>query len=254
MGGCGTKHTAVLEAQTLTDAKTADAPLAPVLTEASAEEKALTQLKIIFDGIDKNEDCSVSKEELAAALDKDESLGALIKEAGFDQNYKVLEQLDTNKDGRVTWDEFHANLKRAATEEVHATGQVAAVELPADEKALKQLKKLFELLDANADAAVSKEELAAGLSKDESVGKLVEEAGFNPHFCVLEQLDTNHDGRIAWEEFEAHLRSAAKEEVKEQGAVTATVVLDEQQKEVGADEASEEVAGAVVAPRSVWCC
>merc|ERR1719293_308347 len=101
-------------------------------------------------------------------------------------------------------------------------------ELPADEKALQQLRKLFELIDKNGDAAVSRTELASALNQDESVGKLVEEAGFNSEFCVLEQLDTNSDERITWDEFEAHLRCAACKEVEEQGNVIAAVVLDHQ--------------------------
>merc|ERR1719293_651037 len=123
-------------------------------------------------------------------------------------------------------------------------------ELPADEKALQQLRKLFDLIDANADGAVSKNELASALNQDESVGKLVEEAGFNSEFCVLEQLDTNSDERITWDEFEAHLRCAARKEVEVQGDVTAAVVLEEQ----NIAEASEDHDEVAVVPKSIWCC
>merc|ERR1712066_1181096 len=101
---------------------------------------------------------------------------------------------------------------------------------------LKQLKELFDNLDANEDGAVNKEELATGLKKDkdkhglmkdESLGKLIEQAGLNPYWDVLENLDTNKDGFIAWEEFEAHLRSVAKQEVQETGDIAAAVVLEE---------------------------
>jgi len=216
----------------------------PVLTEATAEERALTQLKTIFESIDTNADGGVSKAELVAALDKDATLGALIKEAGLDQDYSALEKLQTSKESCVTWEEFYAHLKKAAVAEVLETGNVAAVELAADERALQQLKQLFESLDANADKAVSREELAAGLKKDESIGKLIEEAALNTEYYVLEQLDTNQDGRITWDEFEAHLRKAAKEEVKETGEVAAAVAL--------APEEQNE-ADTMVAPKSVWC-
>merc|ERR1712029_99545 len=95
-----------------------------------------------------------------------------------------------------------------------------------------------------ADKAVSREELAAGLKKDEGMGKLIEEAGFNTEYYVLEQLDTNEDGRITWDEFEAHLRKAAKEAVKETGEVASPVAL--------APEEQNE-ADTVVAPKSIWC-
>merc|ERR1719296_277340 len=204
------------------EAKQAEQPLeqpAAVLTEAMAEERALTQLKTLFKSID-----------------------ALIKEAGLNQDYNVLEKLETSADGRVTWEEFQANLKKQAIAEVLETGNVAAVELAADEKALKELKKLFESLDSNKDGAINKEELAAGLNKDEGMGKLIADAGFNPEYYVLEALDTNADGRITWDEFEQHLRKAAKEEVKETGEIAAAAVLEQ----------SPEI-DAVVAPRSFWC-
>merc|ERR1712203_819712 len=133
---------------------------------------------------------------------------------------------DTNNDHRITLAEFESNLKKAAVEEI-------AVE----EKVLKRLRVLFDSLDADDDGAVNKEELATGLKKDkdehglmkdDSLGKLIEQAGLNPYWDVLENLDTNKDGFIAWEEFEAHLRSVAKQEVQEPGDIAAAVVLEDE--------------------------
>merc|ERR1711972_822754 len=132
---------------------------------------------------------------------------------------------DTNNDHRITLAEFESNLKKAAVEEI-------AVE----EKVLKRLRELFDSLDANDDGAVNKEELAAGLKKDkdehglmkdDSLGKLIEQAGLNPYWDVLENLDTNTDGFIAWVEFEAHLRSVAQQEVQETGSIGAAALLEE---------------------------
>jgi len=212
------------------------------LTETTAEERALTQLKLIFDSIDANEDGTVSKDELKAALDKDESLGTLIKEAGFKLAYSDLSGLDTNKDGSVSWEEFEGNLKEKAVEEVAQTGGLAAAELPAHEKVTKQLRAIFDSIDANQDGSVSKDELRAkltsdkdehGLMKDGSFGELVKEAGFNPGFGTFDKLDTNNDGRITWDEFEKHLRETAEVEVKETGEVAAATV-EEVDKDGGA--------------------
>merc|ERR1711920_993332 len=212
---------------------------APVntLTVASAEERALGRCKLIFESLDADGDGSVDSAELAAGLDKATDLGGLIKEAGLNPGYKALPlQL------RLTWDEFYANVKMVAADAAEV------ISIGPEEKALQQLRKLFELIDANGDAAVSRTELASALNKDESIGKLVEEAGLNSNFYVLEQLDQNSDERITWDEFEAHLRGAARKEVEEQGDVTAAVVL-EQQKIV---EAKDDEA--VIVPRSIWCC
>jgi len=232
-------------------ASAAAAPAPVVLTEESAEERALKQLKTIFDSIDVNKDGNVSKTELVSALEKDPSIGALIKDAGMNQEYNALEQLQTGKDGHVTWEEFLANLKEAAKKEVLETGEVQGIELAADEKALQQLRKLYDTLDSNKDGSVSREELAAGMQKEAGIEQLIKEAGFNPEYYVLEQLDTNEDGRITWDEFEMHLRKAAKEEVKEAGEVAAVAHI-EQEEERAEVQAAEVERNAAVAPMA-WC-
>jgi len=226
---------------------------APVLSEVSAEERALMQLKTIFSSIDANKDGNVSKAELKRAMEKDASIVALIKDASLNQEYNDLEQLQTGKDGHVTWEEFLANLKEAAKKEVMETGAVQGIELAADAKALQQLKKLFDSLDSNKDGAVSAEELTAGMGKLVGLGQLLLEADFNPDSNVLEQLDTNKDGKITWDEFEAHLRKAAKEEVKLQGEVAAVHDIEEEEKKAEAEiQAAEFENNAVVGPMS-WC-
>jgi len=202
-----------------------------VLTETSAEERALKQLRLIFDSIDANEDDKVSKPELTAALQRDEYLGALIKEAGMNDVFLVLNQLDTSEDHFISWDEFRIHLQVAAVQEVEVLGYVVAAELPAEEKALEQLKALFDSLDANEDGTVNKKELAAGLSRSKAqdvleghgkcgaLGQLLHQAGLNPEWHVLQHLDTNMDGRITWEEFEKHLRCAAEEVILEEAKV-----------------------------------
>lgn len=211
------------------------------LTETTAEERALTQLKLIFDSVDANDDGTVSKDELTAALSKDASLGAFIKEAGFNLNTD-LRLLDTNKDKCVSWEEFQKHFKQEAIEEIVQTGQLAAAEVPADEKVIRQLKAIFDSLDTNEDGSVSKDELEAKLRADtdengsvkaDSFGQLVQEAGSSDSFIgTFEKLDTNSDERITWEEFEKHLRETAKQEVKETGDVAGAVEVEERDNKV----------------------
>jgi len=242
MGGCKSKAPPVDEPQVKAKEEAPAEEPAPVMAEAPAEERAMTQLRVIFDGMDANHDKAVSKTELTDALNKDSALGDLIKEAGLNPTYDVLESLDTNHDGRVTWEEFVANLKKAAVEEVMATGNIAAAEVPADEKALVELKKIFEGIDANHDGAVSQEELSTAVQKYDGMEKLIADAGFNTQYFVFEQLDTNHDGKITWAEFETHLRAAAKETLKDDGFVTTAILIE------------KDVAEGAHEPKSKWCC
>merc|ERR1712129_694043 len=169
--------------------------------------------------------------ELVAALDQNTSLGALIKEVGLNQEFNSLLKPESSTDDHVTLEQFQQKLKKQVVAEVLDTGNVVAVDLPADEKALQQLKKLFECFRNDADEAVSRFEFAAALKKDESLGRLVSEAGFNPEYYVLEQLSSSEDGQIKWQDFEKHLRKAA-EEGNEQLVVAAAVVLEQGQQEL----------------------
>lgn len=238
----------VLSEETLGEAtkKGAEEPTPPqtVLSEETVEDRALIQLKLIFNNVDQNSSGTVSKTELAEALAKDSNLAALIKEAelkgtiiGFEKSTITdFEKLDTNRDDGITWDEFCEHLKKPAEAEVKANGHVAAADAPADAEAIRQLKGIFAAIDKNGDATVSKEELAEALRKTENLGKLVEEARLNPNYYVLEQLDTNEDGKVTWVEFEEHLKSATKSQVQEQGGAVALADLVEEDVVEEADD------------------
>jgi len=213
--------------------------------EVTPQERALTQLKLIFDSIDADSDHSIDKAELANALKRDPNLGVLIKDAGFNEKYDLLDQLDTNKDGRLVWNEFQQHLEKAAQAEVTETGNVAAADMPAEEKAWIELRKIFSGLDLNSDGAVDRDELEKGLKAAKDLEELIAEAGLNKEYYVLEQLDTNGDSRITWGEFEQHLKGAAKKEVKAVGIVAAALPFEEE----------PEVNG-MVEPAwfGIWCC
>lgn len=194
---------------------------APAAIEQTPEEKAMVQLKLIFDSIDANSSGTVDKAEFQNALEKNTDLGSLIKDAGLNPGFKALEKIDSNKDGHLTWTEFSEYLKKAAEEEVQATGNVAGVEMAADEKALQQLRIVFDSADLDKDNTVSSEELSVALKKDTSLADLVSKAGFNENFA-----NPSKEGRISWEEFQDHLRGVAKEEVKETGEVAAACPVE----------------------------
>lgn len=192
------------------------APAPPTIEPTTSKEKALVQLKLIFDSIDKDASDSICKVELTSALETDsnrDKLGSLIKDAELNPGYNLMKDLDTDNNGRITWEEFSKHLEAAAVKEVEADGVVAAAEIPADQKVEKQLRSIFESLDADADDTISQEELVAALNKDPGLSDLVKEAGFNSQFNVMEHVNTDKTARITWREFEEHLRASAKQEV-----------------------------------------
>merc|ERR1712013_415861 len=71
-------------------------------------------------------------------------------------------------------------------------------------------------LDANGDGQVSKEELSTSyksllecshFATKKTFKDLICEAGLNPDYDLFDNLDTNHDGTITWEEFETTLQN-----------------------------------------------
>jgi len=106
-----------------------------VVADLEAGEKALSWLKAAFEKVAADVDGAVSKQELAAILQKDleevgEDIGKLIADAGFNPLWSSFEQLDTNKDGAVSWAEFEAHVRSAALqleEQVEVVVEDAAV-------------------------------------------------------------------------------------------------------------------------------
>ena len=78
-----------------------------------------------------------NKEELVVKLNaEDEGFKQLLTRAGLNTEFSVLEQIDGNQDGRVTWQEFYDKLGNAATKEVEAQGDlVAATEIKIEDEA-----------------------------------------------------------------------------------------------------------------------
>jgi len=187
---------------------------------------AIAQLKLLFQSIDMDSNRTVGWNELQMALQKNDKLGALITEAKLNPDVLILQKFDTNKDGRVAWEEFESHLKKAAIEQVENTGCAVTAEATVEEKAKARLKEIFKSIESNKDDAVNQEKLAAKLSAEEEGFKmLLVEAGLNTNFKVFEQLDGDSDKRVTWDEFYGKLKAAAKAEVPGTGDVAATTEI-----------------------------
>jgi len=214
-------------------------------SKATVEEKAVAQLRILFESIDLDSDKTVDRTELRTAFQKNDQLRSLMAEAKLNPDSLVLEQLDTNKDGRVSWEEFESHLKKPAAEQVAKTGCVAAAEAAVEEKAEARLREIFKSIASNKDNTVNKEELATKLRAEEGEGfkALLAEAGLNTNFEVLEQLDADSDKRVTWDKFYGKLKEAAKAEIRATGDVTAAteIKIEDDGTSTAATEAKGEV-------------
>merc|ERR1712238_434463 len=161
-----------------------------------------------------------NKAELAASLEKERNLDALLKEAGMKEIMDFVNRV-TRHDGEfVSWEEFMqfttvavaegvakevketvvhevehaaAELKKEAQHEAEEFKKEVATDVAAGRQALTWLKDCFESLTADDEGAVSKEELANKLKESEDaegqrISDLVGEAGFNPSWTAFEQI------------------------------------------------------------------
>ena len=76
--------------------------------ESSSELRA--HLQDVFNEMDKDGSGTITRNELAEKLKADDELQKLLTAAGGDGNWYVLEQLDLDGDGEITWMEFEAML------------------------------------------------------------------------------------------------------------------------------------------------
>jgi len=67
------------------------------------------------------------------------------------------------------------------------------------------LHNVFNVMDVDGSGTITKEELFAKLKADKELQTLLEAAGGDGEWFVLEQLDLDGDGEITWMEFEAML-------------------------------------------------
>jgi Ca2+-binding EF-hand superfamily protein len=177
--------------------------------EPTDEDPTITLLRSLFERIDADADGKLDAKELAKALTAESSLEEMLVSAGYNPQFYVLEQLDGNQDGRVSWDEFRTCLITKA--EINAsTDDGNDKERTADKDAtISSLKAIFAGIDADSNGKLDAKELAKALKSEPSLEKMLEKAGFNSQFYVLEQLDTNQDGTVSWDEFEACLKKAS---------------------------------------------
>merc|ERR1712129_234274 len=125
------------------------------LPVASAAQKVTVLFRALFDSIGLDSDKTVDKIKLQAALEKNEQLPALIIEAMFNPYAQMLDKLDTNKDGRVSWEEFEKHFTKVLAEVKAEEGTALKTLL---EQSGVKTGNVFEQLDANNDGKVSLDE------------------------------------------------------------------------------------------------
>ena len=80
------------------------------MLEDDGNSELRAYLKSVFESMDQDGNGELSKSELSTKLQQDTELQGLLEKAGGDGKHYVLEQLDLDGDGTVSWQEFEAML------------------------------------------------------------------------------------------------------------------------------------------------
>ncbi|KAL3687151.1 hypothetical protein R1sor_013460 [Riccia sorocarpa] len=156
--------------------------LKALATTLDTEE--IAALRDQFNAIDMDKNGTITLEEIKQALAKD--MPWRLKETRV---VEILKAMDSNRDGMVDFDEF-----------VAATLHVHQLEESDSEKWQRRSRAAFEKFDFDKDGYITAEELKIVLQATGTKGNMD---------TLLEEADTDGDGRISLPEFQRLLRQAS---------------------------------------------
>jgi len=203
-----------------------------VLLDVSVHERAIAELKRVFEGVGSNEQGYARKAELSDAFQQAQGLLKLIKKSGLNERQHILCQLANYDGDYISWDDFLQCAWKAVEQHSEPDPISAAA---AGEEVLRRLKDFFDSLKADEDGAIGLGELERRLPEllEEGQGdieKLIARAGFNPCWKVLDNIPTNLYRHISWESFKAHICVVAP---PDPGSPTSLASLVEDHGQVG---------------------
>eukprot|EP00943_MAST-04B_sp_MAST-4B-sp1_P001461 g1461.t1 len=184
-----------------------DETIAPEnLTETRKDSEEMLEskekLKQIFLSLDSSGNGSLSKREFRRAIFKRPDLGQFITIANFQ---KTFEDMDTDKNGSLTYIEFEEYCLKS----IRLKDQVTKDKANMDGKKLTgfsgrklmqvELRAIFDSLDVNKNGTLEKKEFRKAIMLSPKLGKFLKIVSFDASF---KRMDTNHDTLITYDEFE----------------------------------------------------
>nr|ABE72958.1 calcium dependent protein kinase 3 [Medicago truncatula] len=161
-----------------------------VIAENMSEEE-IRGLKAMFTNMDTDNSGTITYEELKAGLQR---LGSKLSEAEVKQ---LMEAADVDGNGTIDCIEF-------------ITATMHRHKLERDD----HLYKAFQYFDKDSSGFITRDELETamkeyGMGDDATIKEIISEVD-----TIISEVDTDHDGRINYEEFCAMMRSGNQQQVK----------------------------------------
>ncbi|KAL9229210.1 hypothetical protein vseg_004699 [Gypsophila vaccaria] len=134
----------------------------------------MTEVKKVFNRFDTNSDGKISAEELSGVL------SALGSDTSPAELLRMMDEMDSDKDGVVTLDEFADFCSRKVDD---------------DESGARELHDAFEMYDQDNNGLISAAELHLVLSR------LGEKCSVEDCTMMIQSVDADGDGNVSFDEF-----------------------------------------------------
>ncbi|XP_012520381.1 PREDICTED: calmodulin-like protein 5 [Propithecus coquereli] len=139
----------------------------------SLSEEEVAQFKEVFKRVDKDRDGKIDAKELGEAIQ------AMGKKLSEEEVKKIIEKLDSNHDGTISFPEFLAELGK----KVQGSGSE------------QDLRATFRAFDLDGDGHISVDELRQAIAQ---LGVQLSQEELD---ALVREADTNQDGQVDFEEF-----------------------------------------------------
>lgn len=172
--------------------------------DALATEKGRAEFKALFDTLDKDADGKLTVKEWGRGVaEHKELLARYFGGTNVGQIGRAFARIDTNKDKRVSWEEFvDASRQMLPPRRVPAVSIKAVTAAMALDEGLEELKSLFEKLDKDANGKVTSKEWGRAVSENKDLmskyfgGSTCKEIG-----QAFNWIDADGSNDLNWEEF-----------------------------------------------------
>lgn len=134
----------------------------------------VNEVKKVFDRFDTNGDGKISGEELTGVM------SALGSETSSDEVTRMMEEMDSDRDGFVSLDEF---------------AEFCAKKVDGDESGASELRDAFDMYDQDKNGLISASELHLVLSR------LGERCSVEDCVKMIMSVDSDGDGNVNFDEF-----------------------------------------------------
>mmetsp|Transcript_97120 Transcript_97120/g.182647 ORF Transcript_97120/g.182647 Transcript_97120/m.182647 type:complete len:485 (-) Transcript_97120:146-1600(-) len=187
----------------------------PVSDAPSLNEEALEEAKKLYELLDKDSDGQVTKAELREAMQRSASIRRALQMYDTQEAHSFIDSADTDNDGMMSFDEFASFLAVSKHEVFNRYVEMVDAPRLLDEIAMGEAKILYDIIDANGDGQITKDELKEAVSVSPQIRNALNLHGFYECTKFIENADIDNDGLMSFDEFKSYVAQHCIDDFRE---------------------------------------